>query len=235
MRLPVGIEHFPKLLFLFIVDVVTILQVELGDEYIHPRLDLLPICTLRFMFEQVSEVLREVLDGHTCSSWHVLLLLLPIEILPNGQVMMVYKLGPQIIGKVFQEGFNRCTIRVRMFCLSREIPSVYFGLMAILSCDFFLWVSTFSYIFHSMRVDLWSPIQSHSTSSNNRAAPQQSLQLFATHWRGYTFEPSSRGHKSACHKSAEFLYNGVSHLHTLDCRRALRKLYKSSGACMNFK
>ena len=87
------------------------------------------------MFEKVGEVLREVLYSDTCTTWHVLLLLLPIKVLPHRQVMVLDELRPQVVRKVFEEDFNWRASGVLKCGLRLEIPSIHFRLMAILSGD----------------------------------------------------------------------------------------------------
>ena len=158
------------------------------------------------------------------------------KVLPTRQVMVVYKLRPQVVGKVFQEGFNRCASRVPTCGLRLEIPSVHFRLMAILSGDpGLVGVDLLIHFpFHACRLVVTNAVHI-DVFECNRAAPQQSVQSFETHcldtlWSlplvGTRVHATSRRNSctTACHT-----------VHTLDCRRALRKLYKSSVACMNFK
>ena len=67
-----------------------------------------------------------------------------------------------------------------------------------------------------------------STVEASLFAPEQLLQLFATHSRGYTRQPGSLSHRRTCHKSPANLYSRApSHLQAPVLLRTLRKLYKS--------
>ena len=89
-------------------------------------------------------------------------------------------------------------------------------------------VSILSYLFHLIWARSWSPMQGHSTLEVNFFAPQQAVQLFATHCRGYTRELASFSQRRACHKSPANLYSRAPlHLQTPELLRPRRKLYKS--------